>query len=599
MKIFEFYFNPRTKKNRVFKVFSSQKQKGLYLVGELANIIPQNARMLNRLFLLVEKEYIASPSEKPKDRMKHALSKGNEFLLKESKKGNTDWLGNIHCVILLLSTPRKSLPEMFFAKVGAMHIIIGRDKRIIDVEKTLGEILRPHHVKAFGNVVSGKLLPGDKMFIATKDLFQAFQKEKLFKECMGIRDENHLKTLFQSRQKQLKGTQGVLFSAFLEARKKQNRLSLLRLPDLPELPKLPFKISKNTAFLSIFVFLLLGGMLLLKGEQFFFNKEAETAKKTIESLRQEAKDALLKNDEQNAFLLLNKALDLASSKALPAREMQSLQQLVQDDLLTISHIEKIAEPQVIAEIPVKEIGLIPQQMVRAGNILYLSNPSSGTIYAINTRTNEKQLFKKSANLKLTASFGQSALFFEEPDTLIQITESAEQEKTLQNPYPNFHPSSMATFEGNIYFWDSDARQIVRYPLSQSSQLTPYLWLNSQTKQKPQTENARIPFAIDRNIWMVSEGNKIERYFAGFYQETLAHLVFPKIKEVSEIYTRSDLSSLYILEASQKRVIVISKNGLPQKQYESPHFDNLLSLQVSQDEKTIYLLNGTRVLKIEQ
>src|SRR3989344_3584317 len=173
MKVFEFYFNPRIKKNRLFKSFSSEKQRGLYLVGELSNVIPQNARLLNRLFLLLEKEYLAL-SENPKNRMKHALSRGNEFLLKESKKGNTDWLGNIHCIVLLLSTPRRGLPEILFAKIGVMNISLAREKRIIDIEKQVASSVQLHHVKAFGNVVSGKLLPGDKIFISTKDLFLAF-----------------------------------------------------------------------------------------------------------------------------------------------------------------------------------------------------------------------------------------------------------------------------------------------------------------------------------------------------------------------------------------------------------------------------------------
>ncbi|MDO8470463.1 MAG: hypothetical protein Q7S63_00620 [bacterium] len=594
MKIFEFYFNPREKKNRIFKTFSSEKQKGLYLVGELGNIIPQNARLLQRLFLLLEKEYGLSPLSQGKDRMKHALSKGNEFLAKESKKGNTDWLGNIHCVALFFATPRKGLPEIFFATIGTMNIWLGREKRIVDIEKTLGKTLQPHHVKAFGNVISGKLLPGDKLFIATKELSLALQKEGLLKGSLAAQDESQLKALFTSKQPQLKKVQGVLFSAFLERGKRQNKLSLLTLPDLPELPRLPIKMDREKAIFSVFILLLLGGMIFLRGGSLFSDKETQVAKETIAALRQEADAATAGNDEREAFVLLTKALDLASSK-----EIRPVQKEIEEKLLTLAHIEKIDNPQAVADIPAKEIGLIPQHMVLAGNILYLSNPSSENIYAIDIRTNEKTLLQKSANIKLGASLPQSGVFFEEPDTLLEITGATEQEKTLQSPYPNFHPTSMATFEGSAYFWDSQARQIVKYPLTQSSALSAHLWLNPQTKQRPETKNSNVPFAIDRNIWIVSKENKIERYFSGFYQETLSQLVFPKIQEISELYTRPDLSSLYILEASQKRVVLISKSGLVQKQYESPHFDNLLALQVSPDGKTIYLLNGTRVFKIEQ
>src|SRR3989344_2731052 len=583
MKVFEFYFNPRIKKNRLFKSFSSEKQRGLYLIGELSNVIPQN----------------------PKNRMKHALSRGNEFLLKESKKGNTDWLGNIHCIVLLLSTPRKGLPEILFAKIGVMNISLAREKRIIDIEKQVASSVQLHHVKAFGNVVSGKLLPGDKIFISTKDLFLAFQKEKLLKECIEAKDNIQLKNLFQTKQKQLKTVQGVLFVAFLETRLKQNDLSLLTLPNFSEKyflflkpPTLPIKMSKNMAFSFVFIFLLLGGMIFLRGEQLFFNKEAQQIKKAIEELRQQAKNSLLENDQKNSFLLLMQALDLASSKTLSGKEMQSLKKVVEEELRLISHVQEIADPQIVAEVPAQEIALIPQHMVLAKNILYFTNPSSQNIYAINIQTNERQLFKEDGNITLGYPLFESALFLKESNKILQFTGSLRQEKTLENPYPDFRPTAMATFEGNVYFWDSQVQQIVRYSLSQSPALQAHAWLNPQSAKKPNSEHTQIPFAIDRNIWMVSKGNEIERYFAGFYQETLPSLIFPKFEDISEIYTKTDLSSLFIIEASQKRVVEISKNGLVLKQYESPHFDNLLSIQVSPDGKTIYLLNGTKVFKID-
>ena len=56
--------------------------------------------------------------------------------------------------------------------------------------------------------------------------------------------------------------------------------------------------------------------------------------------------------------------------------------------------------------------------------------------------------------------------------------------------------------------------------------------------------------------------------------------------------------IYILEPSERRVIVITETGDVIKQFQSEEFDNLLDFAVSENGKTIYLLNGLKVYKIE-
>jgi len=73
--------------------------------------------------------------------------------------------------------------------------------------------------------------------------------------------------------------------------------------------------------------------------------------------------------------------------------------------------------------------------------------------------------------------------------------------------------------------------------------------------------------------------------------------FPAAENLSKIFTSSSLPYLYILEPAQKRIIILNKSGEIIKQFQSEKFDNLLDFAISQNGKTIWLLNGLKVYQL--
>jgi len=67
--------------------------------------------------------------------------------------------------------------------------------------------------------------------------------------------------------------------------------------------------------------------------------------------------------------------------------------------------------------------------------------------------------------------------------------------------------------------------------------------------------------------------------------------------LKKIFTSATLPYLYLLEPVQKRIIILDKKGQIVKQFQSQKFDNLLDFAISENGKTIYLLNGLKVYKI--
>jgi hypothetical protein len=87
------------------------------------------------------------------------------------------------------------------------------------------------------------------------------------------------------------------------------------------------------------------------------------------------------------------------------------------------------------------------------------------------------------------------------------------------------------------------------------------------------------------------------YKTGKYQKTITLDFFPFPENLTQIKTRVELPYLYLLEPSKKRVIVIDKSGKVVKQFQSEKFDNLKDFEVSDNGKTIYLLNGSELFQV--
>lgn len=165
---------------------------------------------------------------------------------------------------------------------------------------------------------------------------------------------------------------------------------------------------------------------------------------------------------------------------------------------------------------------------------------------------------------------------------------------LEEPYPDFSPDSFSTFRGHLYFFGKKSGEIIKYPyLGNLKWNSPRLWLAKEEKRAIGAKS----LAVDGSIWILNKNNSLTRYYAGALRETLEVNIFPAPKYFSKIFTTSYLPYLYILEPGQRRIIILNKSGQIQKQFQGKDFDNLLDFTISEDGKTIYLLNGREVYRI--
>ncbi len=582
MKVFEFQFNPAESKDRFFKTFSSER---LFFVGELVNALPQNAPFLNNLANAAQNEYYAVSGRD----LKKTLQKINGVLQEQIKNGNVDWMGNLHAALFAFS--HKGLNQIFsFAKSGNIKVLISRRGAFTDLGKTM---------ENFKNFVSGAVLPDDKIIVCTKELFDVLLSQNLLHDLAFFNEEKQFRELFRTKEKELKKVSGVLFSLVIEqtslqSKKKalQFKIPKLRIPSfkipVPALPKISIKIPilssperRRITLLSLFC------AILLMGFGVFGTREDEITTVALQKA---------KNLESNEKFLeaWGMLLPLADSKKSLPKEFFALKKELESKLLPLYFLQEIKTPELFYQIKREETNLIANSMLFSNNHLYASNPFSSQVFEIDIEKKKGAVVSASKNIKSGTAFLDSAVFFEEPNTIAQITQGqALKEADLQGKQ-NLSVESMSSFGKNLYLFDSRQGEIIKFANPLNEKAASARWLDFASTKKATGAKS---LSVDGFAWLLLNGNEIQKYYAGAYQESLKPQIFPPLLHGLRLKTSANFQYLYLLDPWEKRIILLTKSGRLLKQYRSAAFDTLLDFAVSDNEKAIYLLNGSLIFRI--
>ena len=266
MQIFELYFNPKTKKDKIINGFAyepiniEQKKLGnLYMLGELLNISPRNLQLLDRLASITKNYYYQNQKLLPEKAFIENLKKINEFLFNKAKAGNVSWLGNLSFIILNLNffSFDKNQTEIkkfnfLFTKTGKIEAVLLRAGDITNIgENLISEEIETYPLKIFKNIVSGELEENDILLLATNEIYNYFLKENLLKQFASLsilqREEiknaqietvkswpesqeiefnkikEQIKKIIYSKEKNLLDISGICFLIILEKTSKEKK----------------------------------------------------------------------------------------------------------------------------------------------------------------------------------------------------------------------------------------------------------------------------------------------------------------------------------------------------------------------------------------
>jgi len=156
-------------------------------------------------------------------------------------------------------------------------------------------------------------------------------------------------------------------------------------------------------------------------------------------------------------------------------------------------------------------------------------------------------------------------------------------------------SLIASYTGNLYVLSKNENSISRYSGSGDTFGSSQSWLAEST-----TANFSNAFSwvIDGNIWVLTSTSKIARFSLGNPISFNMEPTSPAVTKIDAIYTNEELKGVYLLDREGKRVIAYDKEGNLLAQYVADAISEATHITVSEEEKKIILLAGSKLYSIE-
>lgn len=652
MQVFEFHFNPKIKPDLLFDSFcyepgnnSERKLGSLYITGLLKNSLPKNLHFLEKTAKIIKEKYYHSTKFSPEKALKQSLKDANEFLEQIAKKGDVSWLGNLSFSVLSLKDFRLN-----FTKVGEMKTFLLRGGEAMDIDKNLKfQDIEPYPLKIFGNIVAGKLAENDLILVLTKEVADFFKNQNLLDKIAKLIpfSEKRLKEIINEKKEDLAKISGICLVIYLtketQSGRKQTfspkmterfslkevfrpflnlfrfkkpkvnltlkeRFKVSKLPKI-KIPKIPLGkfqekiknifLNKKLILILLLILILILGFIFSRMEENKKMKVFENNLKEIQGKLNLAESYLILDNSpslKKANSLLKESFEIISpiskeSESLPksfSQKVFALRDEILGKLYDLNNFEEIKDPKLIFEF--KAESFIPQKILAAKNGVFFFSPYAKNLFFLKDDGNGESI-NTEEKFNLGTEFNDLNLFFAKSNHLAILNGKNFSSFSLTQPYPDFNFDDFASYKGNLYFLDKKAGQIVRYSyLGKSEWSKSEIWLNKITNPKS--------IAVDGSVWVLKQDNSLERYYAGNLQEKINSDIFPLPENFSKIFTAPFLPYLYLLEPSQKRIVILDKSGKVIKQFQSENFDSLLDFGVSPDGKEIFLLNGLKVYKID-
>lgn len=150
----------------------------LYITGEIlpeGGTTSNSSYLINLLASIIKREYYSNYKRPALESLESGLHKANVALAEFAENGSTQWLGNLNFICAVFAGDFIHLTQ-----VGKARSLLIRGGEITDIgENLLSANQKPHPLKTFSSVASGKLEERDKLIFSTRGLFDILSLEKL------------------------------------------------------------------------------------------------------------------------------------------------------------------------------------------------------------------------------------------------------------------------------------------------------------------------------------------------------------------------------------------------------------------------------------
>jgi len=298
----------------------------------------------------------------------------------------------------------------------------------------------------------------------------------------------------------------------------------------------------------------------------------------------------------NADLVLNKLPERAKTEI--QEKFKNIQKIIQNQENSLNNVINITQIEKIADLEKNSFSFNPKGILKLENNIFLYELNSGFLYRINLEENNSStlIFLSSKDTFKLGTIKENALILlSNPEKVYVYSKNENYNTYLLKPdvENTLNIKDMTNYDNKIYLLDTKNLAILKY-IPEENSLTGTNWLNESFKEELIDAQS---LTIDGSIYVSKNDGTIIQFANGNKVGEFKPKVSPEINKGGEIFTNSEMKNIYILDSENKRIITINKNDGTSTQYISSEFNKMTDFWIANDEKTIFLLDGLNIYKI--
>jgi len=351
------------------------------------------------------------------------------------------------------------------------------------------------------------------------------------------------------------------------------------------------------------IFLLCGVLFGYNVYSLVHDKTQATAKQNYQELTQAIRQkqnqieaSLLYHNETGARGLLDETQtlinELANYPSADQNLIAELRKTNEQQWEEISHVVAVT-PQELTQLNRLNANAQPNILVAQANAMLIADTANHTLYRLQNTNAAAGIISDA----LSAAFGtdltpDTALFVSADDGT--VVSDASTLAAIDTPFAARADdiTSITSYNGRLYAFSAAENNIFRFAANYQSKTA---WLKEDLNI-----SAVIDFAIDGYVYLLKQNGEVTRLLSGYTNAFRLKDVTPPLSMATKIRLSGDSESgfIYIMEPSQKRIVVFDKKGTFILQYKINLAENVTSFTVLEKEKKIVLLAGASLYEFD-
>ncbi|MEA1937274.1 MAG: hypothetical protein U9N04_04160, partial [Patescibacteria group bacterium] len=437
--------------------------------------------------------------------------------------------------------------------------------------------------------------------VSLDDLIEknSYPEEEIKKE--EIKKEEPKKNIFIKSLKSLNSILVKFIASLLSRAKKTNSdISEKTSPETELKPSQRAKLIPVKNKYLLIVFMLVATILVWSIVSTNYQKEEDGKFEKYTNVLSQAENEISKiesiviyGDFEEARNLLadikNSVLEVRNEYDKLDGEAGVLLEKIQVQFDKVDLVNRITAPKIMIDLSqageLKNAG----EIIKIGKEYYVSDLSNNSLFQIDFENNKADRAQTETSADpgqfkfSTAMTKTNEIIFLTDSNKIAVFNTSERELLAKNiEFSNdiSNAKDIASYSSYLYLLKSDSNQIYKHTRSTSGFSKGQIWIKDP---EADIRNA-ISLAIDGSIYILMSDGSVDKYLRGNKFKASDQSDFSidelgdPISSPTEIYTRSGLEYLYILEPQKNRIVLFDKiSGKLFRQYTSESFNDLKNI----------------------